>query len=237
MYTSDLAGQTPCYTTTPLNLATSTTLNINRRDVATSISISFNSEPTTLIKRESLPTVKVISTHLFTLKYNLATAQKSALSTGAKVGIAIGTVIGGLLILGLLSFFLARMMRRRRERRAAAAGAAFAANSGITSPMTAYSTYAASIFNGQTGMNGQYAGSLPPDRTRSPIADLRRLSSPLPPAAAPATSTAPTELSSTTDPATPPPLSPPSVVKAGSSNREDSLERHPMYSPTGGNFK
>ena len=198
--------------------------------------MTSGSEPTMLAKRQSLPAVKVISTHLFTLKYSLATKQKTSLSAGTIAGIAVGAAVAGLVIIGLLVFFFSRMTRRRRERRAAAAGAAFAASSGVASPMTQYSTHAPpSIFHGQTGMSSQYARSIPPDRTRSPISGPSSPSAPM--TASPALHIAPMELPSTTETRAPPLPAPPPIPKSGSANRADSLERHPAYSPTGGNFK
>lgn len=90
--------------------------------------------------------VSVISTHLFTLKYNLEPPPAS-LSPGAKAGIGVGAGVGSLLILAIISFFVIKARRRRRERQAAAVAAAF--ESGMMSPAVAPSTYAASTFSHQ----------------------------------------------------------------------------------------
>jgi len=233
VYTSDLAGQTPCYTTTPLELATSTTLNINQRDVATLTPVTSGPVPTMLQKRQSLQAVHVISTHLFTLRYNLVPAKKASLSQGAKAGIAVGATIGGLLIIGLLTFFFSRMMRRRRERRAAAAAAAFAANSGIASPMTGYSTHPASTFHGQVGMNG-HAGRFVPQGMHPSMSNQTTKPSSRNGASPPPLNATPMEL-----PAAEPvaqPTAPPPEARAGFQGGAGPLEQHPFYSPTGGNL-
>lgn len=218
-----------------MELATSTTLNINQRDIATHTPVSSGPVPTTLAKRQSLQ-VHVITTHLFTLKYPLVPGKKSSLSKGAKVGIGIGCGVVGLILIGLTIFWISKMMRARRERRAAAAGAAFAA-SGIASPMTGYSTQAPSMYGGRTGATSAYARSVAPDRARSPISPM-----PIHPmqmqsggmTASPATQVAPMELPSEMPGRPSPPLPSPPNNLGGSANRDDSLSRHPN---SGGNFR
>ncbi|MCJ1391518.1 hypothetical protein MMC18_004382 [Xylographa bjoerkii] len=60
----------------------------------------------------SSATPYIISTQLYTLSYALAPPPSSALSTGAKVGIAVGGSLGALLFLAAL--FFARRYRARR---------------------------------------------------------------------------------------------------------------------------
>ncbi|KAI4145310.1 MAG: hypothetical protein L6R39_003854 [Caloplaca ligustica] len=125
--------------------AATTTLNINARSLAVSTPTAPSLSHKAL--RPRLPAVSVITTHLFTYKYDLAPSKSHALATGAIVGIAIGAILGGLLLLTLLAAFIFNVRRRRREQRAMAAGSAFA--SGITSPITAggLSTYPASVYS------------------------------------------------------------------------------------------
>lgn len=198
------------------------------------MSVSSGPVPTTIRKRQSLEAVHVISTHLFTLKYNLAPTKKASLSQGAKAGIAVGVTIGGLLIISLLIFFFSRVMRRRRERRAAAASTAFAASSGIASPMTGYSTHPASTLHGQTGTNSHAGRSVTQDQMLpSTSKQATKPSSPIGMPRPPLNAT-PMELPA--DEPVPQPTAPLPKATAGIPNKGGPLEQHPLYSPSGGNF-
>ena len=90
IYTSDIAGQTPCYTTPSIPIA------------APSSSVPSNS-----------PTPSIISTQLFTLRYDLGSPETS-LSNGAKAGIIVGSIFGALL-LALAIVVLVRRWQRHRQ--------------------------------------------------------------------------------------------------------------------------
>lgn len=102
MYTSAVAGQTPCYTTPALPLVPAVTTSAKKRAVSP------------LRKRAPAPAgTSVISTELFTLRYPLA-KPKSGLATGAIVGIAVGSF--AFLVLVGMSFFLISRARKRRAK-------------------------------------------------------------------------------------------------------------------------
>ena len=94
-YTSALAGETPCYTTSSLAaLAPNVTLT------ASGASMS------------------IINTEVFTLRYALAQQQQqSALSLGAKIGIAVGAAGGGALALLALAIFVRKRRAQKRAQR------------------------------------------------------------------------------------------------------------------------
>lgn len=93
VYTSALAGETPCYVTT-----SSAVQYPNATLAASGASVSM------------------ISTEVFTLRYALTPQEQSALSLGAKVGIAVGAAGGGALALLALAVFI---RKRRAQKRAA----------------------------------------------------------------------------------------------------------------------
>ena len=95
VYTSALAGETPCYTTSsiPAQLANATL-------TASGASAS------------------IISTEVFTLRYALTQQQQhSALSLGAKIGIAVGAAGGGALALLALAIFIRKRRAQIRAQR------------------------------------------------------------------------------------------------------------------------
>lgn len=92
VYTSALAGETPCYTTSSL-AAPNVTLT------ASGASMS------------------IINTEVFTLRYALAQQQQSALSLGAKIGIAVGAAGGGALALLALAIFVRKRRAQKRAQR------------------------------------------------------------------------------------------------------------------------
>ncbi|MCJ1460375.1 hypothetical protein MMC28_010755 [Mycoblastus sanguinarius] len=94
IYSSTLAGQTPCYTVPPLPLV-----------------------PPTLTSGASTASVSVIDTQLFSLKYALEPKTSSSLGTGAIAGIAVGGAAGIALVATALLF----LFRKRRARAQAAA--------------------------------------------------------------------------------------------------------------------
>ncbi|KAL8906710.1 MAG: hypothetical protein Q9207_001836 [Kuettlingeria erythrocarpa] len=163
VYSTALAGQTPCFSTTPFKLIPTTTLNINARSLA----LSTPTPPSIVRKKLSprvpaaVPAISVIQTNLFTYKYDLAPSKKKALSRSAIVGIAVGASIGGIFLVGLLATLIVNVRRRKREQRAMAAGSAFA--SGITSPVTAggVSTYPTSVYSHATHQSPPPMGGMP----------------------------------------------------------------------------
>lgn len=96
VYTSELAGQTPCFTPTTVSAI-----------IPTSISNSSSSASTS-----------IINTQLFALRYSLQQSkQSSTLSTGAKAGIAVGAAGGAALALLALALFIRKRRGRARARR------------------------------------------------------------------------------------------------------------------------
>ncbi|KAF6237713.1 hypothetical protein HO173_003914 [Letharia columbiana] len=94
VYTSALAGETPCYTTS---------------------SPAVQSPNATL--SASGASVSMINTEVFTLRYALRQRQQSALSVGAKVGIAVGAACGGALALIALAIFIRKRRAQKRAQR------------------------------------------------------------------------------------------------------------------------
>ena len=257
IYTSDLAGQTPCFTTTPLNLDVSTTLNINQRDNINPTTFgpveppASTGGPQSLSRRQNIAPVKIISTHLFTLKYNLKPPDKT-LSTGAKVGIAVGAGLGGILALFLLAILISRARRRGHERKLAPAGSALA-SSGIVSPRSPVSNYPASNYSRtHTAVSERSGAWTLPDQARLPMSP-RSVELPSQPSSAmaqPTQSTPPPNIPvakaippqelaavpvSPTDPAVPPVLHTPMEQRAATPSAE--FESHQYFSPTGGKFR
>ncbi|KAL8828827.1 MAG: hypothetical protein Q9191_002363 [Dirinaria sp. TL-2023a] len=254
---SDLAGQTPCYTTTPLNLDVSTTLNIDQRDkinpttsgLVRPSALTDGSHP--LSRRQNIAPVKIISTHLFTLKYNLQPPDRS-LSTGAKVGIAVGAGLGGTLTLFLLAILISRSRRRGHERKLAEASSAVA-SSGVMSPRSPVSNYPASSYSrAHTAVSERSGAWTSPDRIRLPVsppppsvelpsqrssAMPQQTQTPPPTNISAAKSRPPQELAAVPVSPTDPPV--PSVLalteqRAVTPSAE--FETHQYFSPTGGKF-
>ena len=92
VYTSTIAGQTPCYTTPSMLL------------VAPISSIPSGS-----------PTPSIVNAQIFTLQYVLAPPSGSSLSNGAKAGIIVGSIIGAVLLAAAAVLFV---RYRRREAQA-----------------------------------------------------------------------------------------------------------------------
>ncbi|MCJ1230318.1 hypothetical protein MMC12_006991 [Toensbergia leucococca] len=103
IYTSALAGQTPCYTMTPSAVLTAPSL-------ASSDTASITM---TLTQRDNGPQSTAITSQLFTLKYTL-TPRSHSLSTGAKIGIAVGAAVAGVLLITLITTLI---LRRRRSQK------------------------------------------------------------------------------------------------------------------------
>ena len=91
VYTSDIAGQTPCFTDPPMDL------------VASTISTPSGARSPTAIKSK-----------LFTLRYTLS-PPSPGLSDGVKAGIGVGAAAGAALIIGIVLWW-----RRHRRLRAQA---------------------------------------------------------------------------------------------------------------------
>ena len=94
VYTSALAGETPCYKTS-------------------SLAVQFPNA--TLSASGASPSL--IDTGVFTLRYALAPQEKSALSLGAKIGVAVGSAGGGAFILLALAIFVRKRRARKRAER------------------------------------------------------------------------------------------------------------------------
>ena len=94
VYTSALAGETPCYTTSSLALQAP-----NVTSTASGASVS------------------VINTEIFTLRYALKQPQQSSLSTGATVGIAVGVSCAGIIALLALAIFIRKRRAQKRAQR------------------------------------------------------------------------------------------------------------------------
>lgn len=92
IYTSALAGETPCYTRSSL----------------------ANQFPNATLTASGA-SASIISSEVFTLRYALTQKQQSALSVGAKIGIAVGAAGGGTLALLALAIFV---RNRRAQKRA-----------------------------------------------------------------------------------------------------------------------
>lgn len=139
-----------------------TTLNINARALALSTPTPPSIVGKTIKPRApAVPAVSVITTHLFTYKYDLAPQKVKPLSTGAIAGIVVGAGVGGIMIIGLLAGFIFRLRQKRREQRAMAAGSAFASR--ITSPVTGggISTHPASVYSHATHQSPPPMGGMP----------------------------------------------------------------------------
>lgn len=93
VYTSALAGETPCYTTS---------------------NVAVQSPNATLTA--SGASVSIISSEVFTLRYAL-TPQQSALSLGAKIGVAVGAAGGAALALLALAIFIRKRRAQKRAER------------------------------------------------------------------------------------------------------------------------
>ena len=94
VYTSALAGETPCYKTTNLG-------------------IQF---PNATLSASGA-SASIIDTEVFTLRYALSTPPKSALPLGAKIGVAVGSAGGGALALLALGIFIRKRRARKRAER------------------------------------------------------------------------------------------------------------------------
>lgn len=260
IYTSNLAGKTPCFTTTSLNVRSTTTVKINQRDIISPTNHDFIAEPSSpdkeniLVVRQTLAPVQVITTHLFTLKYNLAPTHSTNLSLGAKIGIGVGAGLGGILILSLIAYLAARARRRKHKRQLARINAT-KASSGVGSPRVRTpasshpsraqalaanpltprpSTPHASTTS--SPMMTQYSAELSgipalsaPQQYLPPLPEKGPLPQSIPPqelSAAPASPTAP--------PVTPP-VRAPVERRAGTPSAE--FESHQFYSPSGGKFR
>lgn len=93
MYTSEIAGATPCVTTPPFSFIAPT----------------------------PGPSVSIITDHLFTLKYTLGTPKSSSsLATGAIAGIAVGGFAGIAFIVGIVIFTIRRRRSKAAAERDAA---------------------------------------------------------------------------------------------------------------------
>lgn len=241
-----------------MSLHVSTTLNINQRDNTnpTAFGPDERSAPTagarSLSLRQNIAPVKIISTHLFTLKYDLMPRHNSGLSTGAKVGIAVGAGIGGMLLLFLLVLLISRARRRGHKRKVAEASSAFV-SSGVVSPRTAGSTYPASNYSrAQTAISDRSGGAwTSPDRARSPISQpsvelpsqpssamAPQPPTPPLPALPVVKSIAPQELSAA--PVSPTEMVPPVALastEARAATPSAEFETHQFFSPTGGKFR
>ena len=94
VYTSPLAGETPCYTTS-----------------------SLAAQAPNVTLTASGASMSIINTEVFTLRYALAQQQQSALSLGAKIGIAVGAAGGGALALLALAIFIRKRRAQKRAQR------------------------------------------------------------------------------------------------------------------------
>lgn len=94
VYTSALAGETPCYTTS-------------------SVAVQFPN----LTMTAFAASMTTIDTEVFTLRYALAQPPKSSLSLGAKIGIAVGAAGGGALALLALVVFIRKRRAQKRAQR------------------------------------------------------------------------------------------------------------------------
>ncbi|CAD6590870.1 MAG: hypothetical protein ASARMPRED_005088 [Alectoria sarmentosa] len=94
IYTSALAGETPCYTTS-------------------SLAVQYPNVTMTA----SGASVSTINTEVFTLRYALKQQQQSALSLGAKIGIAVGAAGGAALALLALAIFIRKRRAQKRAER------------------------------------------------------------------------------------------------------------------------
>ena len=94
VYTSALAGETPCYKTS--NLA-----------------IQFPNAT----QSASGAAASTMYTEVFTLRYALAPQSKSALSLGAKIGVAVGSAAGGAIAFLALAIFIRKRRARKRAQR------------------------------------------------------------------------------------------------------------------------
>lgn len=84
--------------------------------------ISFNPTalPTYAVTTTGNPTSVALGAATATATDSTSGSGGSSLSGGAKAGIAVGSIIGGLLVLGVLAFLFRRAYRRRVDRAAAA---------------------------------------------------------------------------------------------------------------------
>lgn len=94
VYTSALAGETPCYKTS-------------------SLAVQF---PNATMSASGA-SASMIDTAVFTLRYALAPQQKPALSLGAKIGVAVGLTGGGAFALLALSICVRKRRARKRAQR------------------------------------------------------------------------------------------------------------------------
>ena len=94
VYTSALAGETPCYKTS-------------------SLAVQF---PNATLSASGA-SASTIDTGVFTLRYALAPQQTPALSLGAKIGVAVGSAAGGAFALLALSIFVRKRRARKRAQR------------------------------------------------------------------------------------------------------------------------
>lgn len=213
---------------------------------------SLTGGPPSLPRRQNIAPVKIISTHLFTWKYNLQPPNKG-LSTGAKVGIAVGVGLGGILALFILAVLISRERRRGHERKLAEASSALA-SSGVMSPRSPVSPYPASNYSRAHTAVSERSGALSsPDQTRLPIsppppsvelpsqrssAMPQQTQTPPPTNITTANSIPPQELAavpvSPTDPPVPSLLALPEQ-RAATPSAE--FETHQYFSPTGGKFR
>ena len=156
MYTSTIAGQTPCYTTPAIPLSPPSSTSSDN------------------------PSVTIINDRLFTLRYQLA-KPKSKLSRGAIAGIAIGAV-AGLLTPVLVLFLILRARKRPAEAKSAtAAGSATQADDDnkpgamfgganqrpILETVSSYVPELPSPPPSSPPPNGKWEGNVPPQTPRS----------------------------------------------------------------------
>ena len=94
VYTSALAGETPCY-------------------ITSSLAVQY---PNATSSASAAP-VSMISNEVFTLRYTLTPQRQSAISLGAKVGIAVGAAGGGALALLALAIFIRKRRAQKRAER------------------------------------------------------------------------------------------------------------------------
>lgn len=94
VYTSALAGETPCYK-------------------PSSLAVQF---PNATVSASGA-SASMIDTGVFTLRYALAPQQKPALSLGAKIGVAVGSAAGGAFAFLALSVFARKRRARKRAQR------------------------------------------------------------------------------------------------------------------------
>ena len=91
IFTSTIAGQTPCFTVLPTVLTAPSITGLRRR----------------------APISVVVTTQLYTLKYALS-PQRSSFSKGAIIGIAVG--VGIVVLLGILAVIVAVRKRRNKNK-------------------------------------------------------------------------------------------------------------------------